>query len=271
MTRTPNKKKGPSKKKLVLAALFKKFQQSGNPQFARDELAEASREVGFSNQFDAPKVDHSRLLPEEMLSAGYCIAHLGGGRHQFIPALKQWYRKLEEITAEETENFEYIPSLLNHTDSSESNAISVAYNQRIIHRFLYGSVGVHFKIYMSRRTKFTGSYKVGDCELDVRSMQMEMDATFERSGDVTIFEAKNGKPDDFAVYQLFHPFLSYFSQNISGVKKINCCYMVKNKGRKNKTNPSLDLRLYEFSEPDDITSIRLVRKKRYVLLPGEEQ
>lgn len=261
----------PSKKKLVLATLFKESQKSGKPRFSNKDIKKVCEKVGFSNQFDVTKVDHSHLLPEEMLSAGYCVAHLGEGKHQFIPALKQWYRQLEEITAEETEDFKYIPSLLNHTDSSESNAISVAYNQRIIHMFLYGSVGVHFKIYMSRRTKFTGSYRVGDCKLDVCKMQMEMDATFEKDGVVTIFEAKNGEHDDFSVYQLFHPFLSYFSQGIPGVKKINCCYLVKHEGKENKSNSSFDLRLYEFPVADDMSSIRLVKKARYVLLPGEEQ
>lgn len=39
---------------------------------------------------------------------------------------------------------------------------------------------------------------------------MEIDLTMELHGVVTIFEGKNGFPENFAVYQLFHPF-KYFS------------------------------------------------------------
>ena len=88
--------------------------------------------------------------------------------------------------------------------------MSVASNQRIIHDFLYEDIVAGPKVYSARRTKMNLSYKVGNESIQTENLQMEIDLTMELHGVVTIFEGKNGFPENFAVYQLFHPF-KYFS------------------------------------------------------------
>ena len=247
-----------SKKKKTITALFDRCKKSKKFEFDNDLVKQVSIETDFKNHNDVTKIDQSKLLPEQVKNTGYCIAHLGEGRHRFIREIEVWYHRFEPIKEHEVEPWEYKPSLLNHTDESESNIISFAYNQRIIQHFLYGDITVSPKIYMSRRTKINVSYRVGMEQIAAKILQVELDATFEHNGEVVILEAKNGSPADFAVYQLFHPFLDYYNKNISGIKKITCCYLLKDKS-------TVCLYLYAFSDADDMGSIYLVKKARYEL------
>ena len=113
---------------------------------------------------------------------------------------------------------------------------------------------------MSRRTKINASYSAGSEKIEAKKLQVELDATFEHDEEVVILEAKNGSPVDFAVYQLFHPFLDYHYKNIPGVKKIECCYLLQDKKKQ-----TVSLYLYTFSDVGDIASIRLIKKARYDL------
>ena len=92
--------------------------------------------------------------------------------------------------------------------------------------------------------------------------------TFEDKGAITVFEAKNWIRDrnDFAVYQLYHPFLHYYSLMEAGeldVHEVNCCYAVR---QQISEGVQIDLYLFTFDEPLDMTSIRLIRSKTYKLV-----
>ena len=257
-----------SKKEKLIIALFNRCRERGKFTFDNDLVKEMSRPIDFKNQFDATKIDHSELLPDEIRDTGYCIAHLGKGRHKFIKELGAWNHQFEPITENEREQCKYKPSLLNHTDESESNIVSVAYNQKIIQHFLYGDIVKTPMIYMSRRTKITASYNVGMEEINVEKLQVELDATFELNGEITVLEAKNELSRkshvDFAVYQIFHPFLYYHNKNIPNVKKIECCYLLQNKKEK-----TIRLYLYSFPDINDMKSIQLVKKSIYNLKAQE--
>ena len=240
--------------------MFRHCRSEGNFEFNKDLIKEEAKKIGFGNPYDVPKIDQSSGLPKEVRDDGYCIVLLGNGRYKFIKELDIWYHQFEPIEEDEVEPWPYKPSLLNHTDESESNIISVVYNQRIIQHFLYGDISESPMIYMSRRTKVTASYHVGAEKINAEKVQVEIDATFERKGEVTILEAKNGHPIDFSVYQLFHPFLVYNNKNIQSVKKIECCYLLQNKKKR-----TISLYLYSFSDIGNIKSIQLIKKSIYDL------
>jgi hypothetical protein len=79
-------------------------------------------------------------------------------------------------------------------------------------------------------------------------------------------EGKNGFPEDFAVYQLFHPFKYYYllkQENNIAINKITCCYVLR---RKQQDASILRLYDYTFDDINRIESIRLLKKAQYTLV-----
>lgn len=219
----------------------------------------------FSNKYDVTKINDSSVLAPGILEQGYCIVHLGKGRHRFVEAADKWFHKFEPISSEEV-IWPYRKSVLNETDTSESNILSVGFNQRIIHDFLYEDIVASPKMYGARRTKFTGSYLIDGEPLECTELQMEIDLTTEYLGEVTIFEGKNKFPNDFAIYQLFHPFIRFRQLREDkhlNVSEINCCYLCRNK---KKNDSVIRLYLYTFENSQDISSLKLVKNAQYRLL-----
>nr|WP_180753062.1 hypothetical protein [Campylobacter vulpis] len=75
---------------------------------------------------------------------------------------------------------------------------------------------------------------------------------------IGIFEAKNGEPKDFNIYQIYHPFLYYYNSGLN-FKKIICVYLVRK-------NESLKLWAYTFGEPLRLDSIVFLKSCEYVLV-----
>lgn len=254
------------KKQEVIRDLFIHCRNSGNWQFHNDLVKEVSQEHGFGNPFDATKIDNSSLLPEIVREAGYFIVHLGGGNHQFVPGIRYGYHLFEKISKDEIIEWNYRKSLLNDFDTSESNILSVVSNQRIIHDFLYSDIIASPKVYNARRTKRSINYKIGKTPIVAINLQMEIDLTMEFNGQVTIIEGKNEFPEDFAVYQLFHPFKYYRElqrENHLAIEQIGCCYILRT-----KTQDTSVLRLYNYTFEDEyqMASIKLMKKAEYRLV-----
>ena len=91
---------------------------------------------------------------------------------------------------------------------------------------------------------------------------MEIDLTLEYNSEVTVFEAKNGFPADFNVFQLFNPVRYYYGlkqdQGLP-IKEVNACYLLRRRNR-------LRLYLYTFDDLDTPASIRLLRNAEYRLV-----
>ena len=254
-----------NKKQRVLGALFKHCRERGNFVFDNELVKHYCQIVDFKNPFDATKVDRFEILPEVMHEEdGYFIIHLGLGRHQFVPQIALGYHEPEVIDDSESQTWLYKPSLLNDQDTSESNIISVCYNQLILHHFLYHDIVAKPLLYLPQRTQITGNYTIDLQTVTVQKLQMEMDAVLELDGAVTIIEGKNGFPTNFAVYQLFHPYLYFDGLRRGGklpIRSIHCCYLQRQK-RKGQTR--LRLHLYRFSKRE-LASIELLRKAEYIL------
>ncbi|RAX52486.1 hypothetical protein CCY99_07350 [Helicobacter sp. 16-1353] len=232
--------------------------------FHNDLVKEIAKKHGFGNPFDVTKLDSSDKLPESFKKQNYCILHLGSGNHQFIKGINKLYHTFEPT--QDSIKWQYKKSLLNEYNDSESNILSVANNQRILHHFLFGddlefanlSIENRPKTYFPHRTKTTLNYYVGTQKILANNQQIEIDLTLEFNGIIGIFEAKNGTPTDFNIYQIYHPFLYYYNSNLA-FKQIICVYLVRNKN-------SLKLWAYTFDKPLHIDSLRFLKSCEYELI-----
>ncbi len=158
---------------------------------------------------------------------------------------------------------------MNLYNISESNILFVADNQRILHCFLFDvdlefsdlSVEERPKTYSPHRTKLDLEYYVCNEYIKLKQVQVEIDLTIEYKGQVAVFEAKNGKPKNFSIYQIFYPYLYYVKAKEKGIniKDIKGVYLIKTKNRNN-----IELRLYpyKFKYEKRINSIFLEKARR---------
>ncbi len=264
-----------SKKSKVIEELFRICKEKKDFTFHNDLVKQVCAKLGFSNPFDVTKLDNTSKLPEILQQNNYAIIHLGNGNHKFVKGIDKVYHSFEPI--QKKIDWVYKKSLLNQYNSSESNILSVANNQRILHHFLFGKdtelddvdILKRPKTYFPHRTKTSFSYSFGnDTKLEMKNIQIEVDLTIEFQGTIGVFEGKNGKPEDFSVYQIYHPFLYYYNANkqkdLKGkIKNIYCVYVVREKIEQNDV---IKLWAYTFENPLDITSIKFIKSCSYELI-----
>ncbi len=228
--------------------------------FDNELVKSVCRKTGFQNPFDVFHIDNTEKLPPVLRNNDYFVVHLGKGRHKFVKGVKYGYHVFEDIQNVIERN--YRASILNELNTSESNILSVAYNQRIMHDFLYSEVAATPKIYNSHRTNLTATYYIGGERVSLNNQQIEIDMTAEENGIVTVFEAKNGFPKDFAVSQIYLPFLYYTKHKKEGlaISDLNACYLLR---RQTSTGSIIRLYKYTFTEPYDMSSLSLIKNAEY--------
>lgn len=257
-----------NKKNIVIEKLFEQCRNNHNYRFSNELVKEISKSVGFGNPFDVTKIDVKEKLPKLLLDNDYCIIHLGNGQHQFIKGIDTIYHKFETIKKEDIIEWSYKKSLLNQYNDSESNILSVANNQRILHNFLFGDdieysslpVEKRPKTYFPHRTKKTVEYLFNETSITAKNQQIEIDLTIEYSGIIGLFEAKNGNPANFNVYQLFYPYLYYALSGLN-YEQIKCVYLVRTK---QGNTSEITLWEYEFTDKK-LNSIKYIKSKKYIL------
>ncbi|MCS7210109.1 MAG: hypothetical protein RMI34_10900 [Chloroherpetonaceae bacterium] len=262
------------RKQSALAELFALCKARNDFVFDNELVKQVCGKYGFKNPFDATKVDSKKILPPVCLENDYALIHLGSGKHQFIKGIHHVFHEFEPIH-EEIE-WPYRKSLLNEYNTSESNILSVANNQRILHHFAFGldkefdnvDISERPKTYFPHRTKTNLSYHFADIKVELENIQIEIDLTIEYQGNICVFEAKNGNPQSFSVYQIYHPFLYYHNASQSGrlagsVRDIYAIYVTRQKRR---GVSCLKLWKYTFRKPEDATSIKLLKSACYQLI-----
>ncbi len=255
-----------SKKQKVITEIFNRCKEKNDFEFDNELVKEISKKHKFGNAFDATKLDSLAKFPKILLEEDYFILHLGEGKHKFVKEISKGFHRFEEIPSNSIYDWKYRKSILNEFDTSESNILSVGFNQRIIHDFLYDDIVANPKMYGSRRTKTSFEFYVGNEKISAKNLQMEIDLTIEYNGFVTVFEGKNNFPEDFAVYQLYFPFLYYFNlkqENKLEINEINCCYLLRKKDEKNSI---IRIYKYTFEKPFDMSSIKLIKSAQYNLI-----
>lgn len=264
-----------SKKSKVIEELLNICEKNKDLEFHNDLVKEVSKKFGFGNPFDITKIDNKAKIPKSLLDKDYAIIHTGSGKHKFVKGIKKVFHDFEPI--QKTINWNYKKSLLNQYNSSESNILSVANNQRILHHFLFEQdkefedldISKRPKTYFPHRTKTSFEYYFGKgIKLELKNIQIEVDLTIEFQGTIGVFEGKNGKPENFSVYQIYHPFLYYYNANkkteLKGkIKEIFCIYVVR---EKSNPNDIIKMWAYTFDNPLDITSIKFIKSCEYILV-----
>ncbi len=141
------------KKQEVITEIFNACKKQGNYEFDNDIVRTIAKKSGFGNPFDVTKLDNTDKFPDILKENDYFIIYIGGGKHKFIKGIKNGFHKFEVIDKKNVFEWKYRQSILNEYDTSESNILSVGFNQRIIHDFLYDDIVANPKMYGSRRTK----------------------------------------------------------------------------------------------------------------------
>ncbi len=103
------------------------------------------------------------------------------------------------------------------------------------------------------------SFQIGDTVaglprwVNVNNAQIEVDAAYEGVSYLTLFEAKKDLSEDFLVRQLYYPFRVWGSSVTKPVKTVFLVY----------SNGIYRLFEYVFENPEDYSSLRLVKQRNY--------
>ena len=245
--------------------------------FTNDDSKDLSIPLKFKNHNDATHIDTLQGLSPLMKKHDFCIFHLGTisgektARHCFFSPANVAFHEFEPISERDITDLDDMKiGLLDETNSSESNILSLVYNHGILRQFLYGGdLRASPDIYMSHRAKRKTEHRIGDTSLPTAKIQFEVDMTFAHDGTVTVFEGKNWKANrnNFAIYQLYMPYRHYEMMSRErpeiGIREINCCYVVR---RKQKWGSEIHAYLYKFDDPEDLTSIKFIKNKQFNLI-----
>lgn len=259
-------------KKQIIAEIFNLCKSTNNFTFDNNIVKEILiKNKSETNPYDITKLDSTEKFPDVLLEEDYFIVHLGNGVHKFVKGIDKIFHKFETIEENEKIKWPYRPSILNDFSVSESSVLSLCFNHRIIHDFLYNDIVANPKVYNSERKRGVSfKYFIGSLEMYFENLQLEIDLTTENNGFVTVFEGKNTKNEiswieNFNIFQLYNPYRYYYelkeNQKLD-IKKITACYLVR---QKNKNGSIIRLFNYSFENPLDVTSIKILKKNEYIL------
>lgn len=91
--------------------------------------------------------------------------------------------------------------------------------------------------------------------VDVNNSQIEIDAAYEGLESLSLFEAKRDLADDFLIRQLYYPFRVWSGRVTKRIKPVFLIF----------SNGVFNLYQYQFEDPQNYNSLRLVRRKNYVI------
>lgn len=210
------------------------------------------------------KWDSASSLPESLKSRKINI--LPDSRSSYVMSDFLLYQELPELE-EKAEKMTHIDlpeyqSIDINNISSEANAINVLLLSGILNDFLGTSENV---------ATFNGRMGTGvfDFEVNtyrnirrrihVNNAQCEIDGGFENDESVVIMEAKNVVHDDFHIRQLYYPYRLWKNKVTKPIRLVFSVY----------SNQIFRLFEYRFRNPEDYSSIELVRSKNYSLQDTE--
>ena len=247
-----------SKKSIVISEVYNMCKLRNDYTFTNVEVRKVCTKLGFGNQYDATKFDSREKLPNVLVENDVFVVHTGQGKHKFVSGINIGYHKFEPISPANTKKWPYSPDKLDKISNSASNALSVAYNQRILHDFLYKDTQASPNIYNSHRTNVSFDYKIGDNTATSNSTQIEIDFITELQGRITIFESKVGEQTDFNVFQIYNPCRHYMDTPQLRANSIECCYVLHRSDK-------ICLYLYSFADKKDPGSIEHRQNAAYLL------
>jgi len=137
--------------------------------------------------------------------------------------------------------------------SSEMQHLDFAYASSLIRTFMDDPT----LVLTIRGRKYTPefTFKVCGQTLDTASVQTEVDAGYEGKEQVVLIEAKNSSVSDTIIRQLYYPYKQW--QTHTKKKVITLFFDMDHR------NNIYSIWQFEFSDPDDYNSIKLVKSGRF--------
>ncbi len=135
--------------------------------------------------------------------------------------------------------------------NSEMQHLDFAYATSLVRTFL----GDDTLVLTIRGRKYTPrfSFRVGSQRIAVEGVQTEVDAGYEGREQVVLIEAKNSYTDNVIIRQIFYPFRQW---QYHTSKKVKTLFFEKREGLYSFWE-------FDFADPDDYNSIRLVKSGRF--------
>ena len=204
------------------------------------------------------KFDHRVNLPAVFAENGLAILPVSRG--DYVISSFAAYHDFEELSGNVRRAF--IPTALQSLAPrflvNEATALNCAYNCGILNDFLeepgslvptvsgrMGSGGFSFRI----------DSALGPMPVEVRGSQIEIDASYEGSRFLSLFEAKRDLAGDFLIRQLYYPFRVWSGRVTKPVKTVFLVF----------SNGTFYLYQYQFRDPGNYNSLELVKQKNYTI------
>ncbi len=143
---------------------------------------------------------------------------------------------------------------------SEAIALNCAYACGILHDFLEEAIilpTVSGRM-SSGQFGFFVDTAWGSRQVFVSNSQIEIDAAYEGNRFLSLFEAKRDLSEDFLIRQLYYPYRVWSSRVMKPVKTVFLIF----------SNGVFQLYQYQFDQPFNYNSLRLVKQKNYVIAAG---
>lgn len=203
------------------------------------------------------KFDHKVNLPQIFAANNLSILPISRG--DYIISSFSAYKEFDEPDTEVQKIFipAYLQSLMPQFLVSEAIALNCANACGILNDFLEdeelvptvsGRMG-------SGRFDFDIDTEFGTKCIRVKNSQIEIDAAYEGVHYLSLFEAKRDLSDDFLIRQLYYPFRVWSSRVTKIVKPVFLIF----------SNGVFNLYQYQFENPQNYNSLRLVKQKNYVI------
>jgi len=177
-------------------------------------------------------------------------------KNKFYVIVKgEGYVNIPEITSEPKEYSSKLDFKLETSEigDSEMQHVDFAYASSLIRTFM----GDESLVLTIRGRKYTPefSFKVGNQEINTKSVQTEVDAGFEGKDKIVLIEAKNSNTTNTIIRQLFYPFKQWKTVTEKDVfllffEKRGTMYYIWQ---------------YEFSDENNYNSIQLVKSERFYI------
>ena len=231
--------------------ILDKIKENGRFIISADQIKEF-REPRLMTKFDH-KINLPTLFEENNLSI------LPISRGDYIISSFSAYHPFEELS-EEIEKVSipaYVQSLMPQFLVSESIALNCANACGFLNDFLEDEAlvpTVNGRM-SSGELYFNIDSAVGKQHIFVNNSQIEIDAAYEGVHYLSLFEAKRDLADDFLIRQLYYPFRVWSRRVTKTVKPIFLIF----------SNGSFHLYQYRFEDPNDYSSLKLIKQKNYTI------
>lgn len=204
------------------------------------------------------KFDHKINLPNIFTSNNLSILPITRGN--YVISSFSAYKEFDE-PSQDVQKISipaHIQSLMPQFLVSEAIALNCANACGILNDFLEDDelVSTVSGRMSSGSFEFSINTALGTKNITVSNSQIEIDAAYEGIHYLSLFEAKRDLSDDFLIRQLYYPFRVWSERVTKTVKSIFLIF----------SNGMFNLYQYQFEDPQNYNSLKLVKQKNYVIV-----